>query len=141
MVFFNKYKNQILIGLIIVTVYLLIYFLGIRYFSHIYTYSWTARRIYIFAIIPLCLVAFNKLKAAIISAVGYPLGVLFGEIIGGLLYEASVIQHELWAIESDYVQQSMPYHYGWLICITTFVLITIMGLIIERRLNNRIQTQ
>ena len=135
--FLKKYKKQILAGLILMIVYLLFYSIGIKYFSHLYTYGWMARRIYIFSIISLFLIAFNKLKAAFISTVGYPLGILLGEFIGGSLYEASVLQHELLAREPDYVQQSMPHHYGWLICIITIIVATIIGLIIERHLDNR----
>jgi len=120
--------------------YLLMFIIGGSLFTYTYTYEWAMRNLlFPIAIISIAFAVFNKLALAIMSATGLPIGIILGELIGSRLYSIDVLRHEEMALQANYVQQSMPHHYGWLICIITYLMALVVGFAIQMLYKKRIQ--
>lgn len=124
----EKHKKGIITAAIIGILYLAIFFVCYQFFFigqdfHLYTPDWTAKHfLWIAAIISVIPAFFGAYRFPYITLAGYILGVISGELFGRTM---RVMQENL---------PPMPYHNGWLICISFYLGACLVGIIVDCQL-------
>jgi len=128
-------KCKIITISLFIASYLIIFAFSKFVFNSFYTAEWTSRNVLLFAaIITIVPLFFNKYKFAVITLIGYILGVVIGEILG----KATInIFHPNYPSPESL-------HDGWILWGFVFILSIIIGIVVEvitnrrKKLNSRI---
>lgn len=93
--------------------------------------EWVTGQLLWFGLLSLILLAASKPITALASWAGLTVGVMLGELIGGALYRSAMDEFQ----RNPQDHTHLPFHYGWLIAIGSFLVGVIGGYLGERRLS------
>lgn len=124
----RKYKYRIILCFVTAVIYWIIYLISQNITTY-YTYEWVARRIlWLFALSSVGWAMSGRVIVAVSSTIGCILGIILGDTIGYYFYIRELERYKIIRSTENNLFGG-PIHYGWLICMITYLISIGIGLI------------